>query len=203
MKKTLFLVIIIIITNSLIAQTDEYYKKGAAFITGGGGMLSTKAKGEDNKFRQIYLSPSAAYFLGNNFALGLKMEYRAEKQTQISNDSVIGKANAVSAGVFSRYYFTPRNRFSVFGNMEAMVTKFTAEKNFGTVPGSNITGFDLSCSPGFNYFISKKLSLEALLGGLTFSRVGNDEMDGNYTNSFEMNFDLSKIYFGINYRLGK
>lgn len=184
--------------------TTEGFKKGDTFISGGIGFSSQKT-GENDKTNQYNISPRAAYFVTNNIALGVSLNYSHRKiDGSFDTGTNIQKDNSLSAGVFGRYYFTPANKFSFFAQLgvDYVSTKSTLKgDNYNMDYKTN--GVNVGFAPAISYFISDHFALEALFGVLSYSstKPNNDTVvQGPSTNTFNVGLNLSDINLGLVYK---
>ena len=184
--------------------TTEGFKKGDVFISGAAGFSSQKT-GENDKTNQYNISPRAAYFVTNNIALGVNLNYLHRKIDGFyDTGAFVQKDNSFSAGAFGRYYFTPASKFSFFAQLEVdyVSTKSTL-RGYNYDMDYKTNGVSVGFAPAISYFISDHFALEALFGILNYSstKPNNDEVvQGPSTNTFTAGLDLSNINFGLVYK---
>lgn len=199
MKKILLSAAAVLAFGFANAQEDTTkggFSAGDAFISGTVSFGSEKTG--DFKTTEFNFSPRAAYFVSDNIALGLELEYMSSKEDVINGgNSFEEKMNAFGIGAFGRYYFTPANKFSLFtqlglGYGHAKVEVADIE--------NKVNGFYVAFAPGVNYFVSEHFALEATFGVLGYSSVKPDADGAESTDSFEIGLDMADINFGIVYK---
>jgi len=184
--------------------TTEGFKKGDAFISGGAGFSSQKS-GESDKSKQYNISPRAAYFVTNNIALGVSLNYMHRKIDGFYDTStLVQKDNSLSAGVFGRYYLTPASKFSFFAQLGVnyVSTKSTL-RGYNYDMDNKTEGIGVNFSPAISYFISDHFALEALFGILSYNsyKPNNDAVvNGPSTDTFSAGLDLGNINLGLVYK---
>ena len=97
-------------------------------------------------------------------------------------------------------YFSPKSKFSMFGHLGVNNQSYTDK----TDPNAKYkeSGLDIFAAPGFNYFISKNLSLEAVIGriGYTSVKASSGTANAKGTTNFNFGIDLTHVAFGMNLR---
>lgn len=200
MKKLLLSAIAVFAFTAANAQ-ENLFAKGDVFLSGTVNVGSTKQG--DNSTTGFTFSPKAGYFVTENIAVGLGVDFYSNK-----NDNGAGsvdKDNNFGANVFGRYYFTPASQFSVFGQLGFGISseKNTQEVTVGNTTVSTDTkynGFNVALAPGINYAISKHFSLEAAWGVLGYNSRKLDADGAKAANTFNFGVNLSNINFGLNYK---
>ncbi|KOS06012.1 hypothetical protein AM493_08160 [Flavobacterium akiainvivens] len=204
MKKLLFsLSTLLCITVAFAQETEPAsgFLKGDAFISGTVGFGTQKTG--DYKANQFTVAPKAGYFVSENIALGVGLGYRSQKSDQ--TDSFLGttyetKTSTFEAGVFGRYYFTPASNFSIFTELSAAYATTKQESNMDWATDFTVNAFDVEFAPGFNYFVTRHLALEATFGFINYSTRKLDIDGAETTNAFNVSLDLANINFGIIYK---
>jgi opacity protein-like surface antigen len=193
MKKIyLSILLCTMISVSFGQQKEEGFHKDDKVITGAIGYQ--RSKSVDNLDNSFNMSYRVGFFLSNHILIGLQTGYGQEK---IKTGGVTQKDNSsVNFGAFSRYYFTPEKKFSFFGNLG--VNYFNFNNYVSSINPTSV--YDLSLSPGLNYFITKNLSLEASIGRISFSREKFNTIEPTFENNFNFDFNLSNIQWGIVYK---
>lgn len=174
------------------------FAQGDVFITGSFGITSSKAydmnTGDLLKTNGFAISPKVGYFVTENIAIGGKLGYGAAK---VEVDGVPGesKVNELTLGAFGRYYFTPANQFSLFGDLgvDYMSTNYDSmdlKRN----------GINAGLGLGMNYFVSSNFSLEAGIGLVNFSSMKFDASGAETETSFGLGANLTNISLGVNYK---
>ena len=107
MKKTILILIVLFLTISIRAQTT----KGNWMFGGNGDYSHITTKndfGSKNKYSLTTITPNAAYFIKDNWAIGGVLNYRSQK-----NDN--SSTNTYGVGILTRYYFLqPTKIYNIF-----------------------------------------------------------------------------------------
>nr|WP_322623937.1 outer membrane beta-barrel protein [uncultured Flavobacterium sp.] len=200
MKKILLSLATLLVVSALSAQESESatvgFKKGDAFVTGNVGFNSRK--NDVNKGNSFTIMPTLGYFATDNIALGVALTYMG--QTLKSTGAPEVKNNSYGAGLFGRYYFTPANTFSFFGELAADYNHSTSKVSGGDKQTGN--GFGIQAGPGINYFISPRFSLQSYIGLISYGSTKNKAPYGdNKTSEFEAGLNFAQVRFGLLYKL--
>lgn len=169
------------------------FNQGDLFVTGSIG-IGSETTG-DNKTNSFNISPKVGYFATPNIALGVALGYMSGKEEAPLIPDV--KTTELAVGVFGRYYVTPANSFSVFGELglDYIHSKIDAGASEDI---SNAVRIGLA--PGVSYFISQNFALEAKFGVLSY-RSDNPDAEGvQNTDQFNFGLNLSDISIGAIYR---
>ncbi|MCU4164403.1 outer membrane beta-barrel protein [Carboxylicivirga caseinilyticus] len=182
MKKVFFIVAFLAINLSSFAQTE----KGKIIMSGTSdlGLSSTTTKFEydgesysdDIKSTQFNITPSLGYFVIDNLALGLSIDFESTKQ-KVSSDSYT--SNSLLFGPFARYYVGSGNIKPyiqgdfLFGNQKSKYDY--SGVNMSGESKNNVSAWDLGVGLGFflNDFISLDLGLG--YGSITMSDGDNSK----------------------------
>jgi len=179
-------------TTTLGVPSTNGFNQGDLFVTGSIG-IGSESTG-DNKTNSFNISPKVGYFATPNIALGVALGYMSGKEESPGIPDV--KTSEFAVGVFGRYYATPANSFSVFG--ELGVDYIHSKIEAATEDNSNAVRVALA--PGVSYFISQNFALEAKFGILSY-RTDNPDADGvENTDQFNFGLNLSDISIGAIYR---
>lgn len=145
MKKTLAVFLLITSVHSILAQTAK-----DDWMAGGSFRLNTSGNNT-----QIGFTPSAGLFLADNFAAGANLGFNYSK----FGDT---KSTTFNIGPFVRYYFTTESqvvRPVLQGNFNFLTTR----QKINNVSTTN-TGINYFAGGGAAMFISKQVSIDALIG---------------------------------------
>lgn len=195
MKKILLSAIAVMAFGFANAQDSETagFSKGDFFVSGGLGFNSTKTG--DFKTNNFNFSPMAAYFITENIALGGQLNVGTGKSEAGDSET---KNTSLGINAIGRYYFTPGNAFSIFG--QAQVGYFSNKMNPEFGEDVKTDGFNIGVGPGMNYFVSSHFALEAGLGILSYSTAKPDFDGAESTDTFNLNLNLSNVTFGVVYK---
>ncbi len=194
MKKLILIVLAMVSFTFVKAQNNDTsgLVKGDVFISGSFGYSSQSiGNDDDNTFT---ISPRVGYFLTENIAAGVRLRYQNRKNELGLNEI---DTKTFNIGAFGRYYFTPTNKFSVFG--EFGLDYLSQNSDIGA---SDITtdGFSIGGGPGVSYFIGNHFALEAFWGVLTYTTVEPDVPNSESTDSFDIGVDFDDITLGLVYK---
>jgi outer membrane protein len=202
MKKVLFTAVAVLGFTFANAQDETSstggFSQGDVFVSGSFGFGSDKAYDMDSgdlvTNSGYSFSPKVGYFLSENIAIGGKLGFGSSK-AEIEGVSGEFKVNELTVGAFGRYYFTPSNQFSLFGDLgvDYMSTNYDSMdlKRSGVAAGLGL---------GMNYFVSSNFSIEAGLGLLNYSSMKFDFDGAENESSFGLGADLTSISLGVNYK---
>lgn len=188
MKKVIFS--FVMIAAAISSNAQDGFSKGSKFLSGSFGISSTDNKEEVTKTSSFSVSPSVGYFVSDNLAVGLGLGYGSSKVT-IDGDTD-SETNTLSFGGFGRYYFSPKSKFTMFGHLgiNYLSNDYVSDEY-------KTTGIDAFVAPGFNYWVSNKLALEAVIGKLGFSSSKGDYDGAESSSSFDFGLNLSNVSFGM------
>lgn len=145
----LYLTIFSVVTNGQIT-------KGVWMFGGNGSIISssTTNMGIEYKYTSINLKPKTGYFIANNFAAGLMLEYAYSKSA--IGAPVITSNHYFGIGPFTRYYFLkPDKRVNILTEINAGYTgRFNP--NEGTIQYSFLAGATV--------FLNSSVAVEILTG---------------------------------------
>lgn len=171
------------------------FAKGDIFITGAFSVNSTNDKNTDVKTNSFEIAPQVNFFLTENISLGAMISYTSEKAENAVADTQ--DDSTIAFGLAGRYYFTPANQFSVFGELAAEYRSMTdnlAEPEF------KVNGFGAALSPGIVYHVSSHWSLEAKWAVLGFASAKADVDGAENVTAFSFGADLRDLSIGLNYK---
>src|SRR5690606_17220279 len=156
MKKLLLSLAAVFVFGLVNAQETESngFAKGDVFLSGSVG-FSSESTG-DVKTNGFNITPSAGYFVSENIAVGLSLGYTSTKDEAPNREDI--KYSEFGIGAFGRYYFTPANKFSLFGQLGVGSQNGKYEQGSTEVKAD---GFNVAVAPGINYFVSEHFAREA------------------------------------------
>ena len=198
----LLLVVALTTLSAGFAQEKKgKFAEGDVIITGSLGVATTELG--NVKTTTTSINPKVGYFVTENIAAGIQGGVGLSKGKMGDIDAV--DAITYSAGLFGRYYISPKKQFSVFAelgvNYVATSNDFFKPEGSTTAAKMKQNGFGAAFGPGINYFIAKNFAIEAGLGVLAYSNQKMDLMGAEVkTNSFALRLDLSKVNFGLVYK---
>lgn len=177
--------------TSFSQSNSESYSKGNLFVTGG---LSFESTSQGNvKVTEFGLLPQLGYFVNENIAVGVNLGLMQSKEKD-SATNVSDNLNT-QLGAFARYYFNPKNKFSVFCQ---------AGLNYNVqndkIAKSTVNSFDFSISPAINYFLSDHFSIEAAFGKIGFNNEKANVENAVAKKKIDFNVNLNAVNFSLNYK---
>ena len=172
-------------------KTETGFKSGDKFLSG--GINFSNEKTGDAKTSTIEFSPSFGYFISNNVAVGLQL---GASNSKTKADGVTSEdQSGFNAYAFSRFYFTPESRFSIFGH---------AGLGYGVdndkLDKVKTTHLSLNVAPGISYFLSDHFAIESTFGNLGFSSEKTNEEGSEATKNIDFGFNLSTTSFALIYK---
>lgn len=200
MKKIILSVAAVFAFGFASAQEKEEVKggtgfaKGNMFISGAVGINTTNDKNLDKKTTGFEIEPKFAYFVSNNIAIGAKVGYASDKTKTAGTTT--SDMSTFSVGAFGRYYTTPANQFSLFGQLGF---DYMSTKN-NMAGGNTLNGFELAFKPGLSYFVSNNFAIEATIGKLGYGSEKSNATGAKESNEFNLGLDLRSIGFGVIYK---
>ncbi len=199
-----------VIDNNVPNETVE---ENLVFVGGGFNLSTNKIKEtynsdtqEGDKTLSFSFFPKVGYFINNNIALGVGLGISTYKVTTPSttyDPEEVYTENSWAFGPFARYYYARTGNFSFFGEG---IIGFGGGKSKNTI-GSNTTEgpklftIAVGVSPALSYNLSDKVSLEAKLGGITYSSASstseyNTDEHKVTSSGIGLNLGLDDITFG-------
>ena len=196
MKKVLLSAVAILGFTFANAQEEETttnggFAQGDVFVTGAVTFSSTSM--DEDKSSSFEIAPQVGYFLTENIAIGGKIGYSSMKAEEAGVDTE--DMAGFKVGAFGRYYFTPANQFSLFGQLGL---DYSSMEN--KLADSKVNAFGAGLGFGMNYFVSSNFSLEAGVGVLNFNSSKPDFDGAEATNTFSFGGDWRAVTFGVNYK---
>jgi len=195
MKKLFFTVLAVFAFVFVNAQEEENvgFSNGDFYVSGAIGFGSQSTG--DVKSNTFEFSPSAAYFVSDNIAVGLNLGITTRTEELPFVDDI--DTNTFNIGAFGRYYATPSNKFSLFGQLGF---DYVSGKQEQGSTEAKFDGFSFGVAPGLSYFVSKSFAIEASVGVLNYTTVEPDAPNAESTDTFTFGVDLADINFGIIYK---
>ncbi|SMG40560.1 hypothetical protein [Sphingobacterium psychroaquaticum] len=194
MKKLLLSIIALAFIGGTAVHAQGF--KGKWFIMGEAG-YGTQSDGNVKNYSVL---PVVGTFVAPTTVVGLGVGYLgSEDKTGVLADVV--KSNAFIAQPLVRKYWGVADNFFIFGQAAVPVTfgKGTTEDN-GTKVEQKFTGYGIQLSPGIDYFLSSKFSIEASFGLAGWTAV--KPKDGETSNDFNIGINSgfqNGLKFGLKY----
>ena len=162
---------------SLNAYSQGFEVNNFTF-TGSLSLTNTKYLGESKTSYSFLLG--SGLFVTDRTRLGLN--FGASNISDIQDNFTID--------INARFYSKAKNRFSLFGN-----SSFGYQESDADNIKSN--SYKISVSPGFNYFITENLAIEAMFGELSYSITKPDMTVNDKVHTINFGLDLNNLSFGI------
>lgn len=202
MKKSIVIVMTLFSFLSGYSQTG----KGKKFL-GGQISFSNATQSEldaasdvtyDTKNLQFQFMPEFGYFIKDNLAIGLNLNFGVSSRSTTSD--VVYTSNKLNSinyggGGYVRYYSKIADKF-YFILSGILTYTFTQDKDEITDVKTNINNISLAIGPGLAYFITPKLGLQGSLGSIFYNAMRSK---GNNTDSYGISLNLSTFNFGLSY----
>ena len=194
MKKVLLSAVALLAFGFANAQEEEKgnggFAKGDVFVSG--AVTLGSAKTGDFKANAFEIAPKVGYFVTENIAVGASVGFQSLKW---DNGAADATNSGLGLGAFGRYYFTPANQFSLFGQLgldySSMENKLADYK---------VNGIDAGLGLGMNYFVSSNFSLEAGVGVLNYMSAKPNAEGFDGVSSFNFGGNWNSVSFGVNYK---
>jgi len=175
MKKLIFSVLVLVMSvGNITAQENNEGFKGTWWALGQLEFISDEATDTDS----FTILPVVGTFVSPTVTVGLGAGYTSTK---------IGDSDALDAFILqplARKYWSISDNFFIFG--QADVPLFF---------GDGFTGYGFNLRPGIDYFVTKKLTLEATFGQFGYNVIDMDGGDAEGTTS--LGFNMMEVKFGI------
>jgi len=172
---------------------------GALKIDGKKGM---SIYNEDNVSLTTYtILPSFTYFVSDKVGVGAQVGYKGGNSKYFEDDKEVLKARsgAFQINPFVRYYVWSTSKFGVFG--QATLGFAFGSSKIGDGDSFSTTDIGLSVTPGIQYFINRKWSIETTFAnnllGFNYSTNKAKESQTSFTllniNDFFLPFNALAI----------
>ena len=230
MKKVLLVTLVIFTITSGFAQTE----KGKMFI---GGNINITGRNNSNKPDSLesekvksfsfQINPNVGYFIKDNFAVGINLNFGIANSTQNYN-AISGqlpyyemnyKDNSITygGGVFARRYFKIADKFffllngNINYNYQTLKDvrscndpNYVFPTDYPATQKSFTKSFGISVNPGLVYFVSPKLGIQTSFGNIFYNNSTSKNTSLLYDNTnntkiFGANLNISTFSIGLNY----
>lgn len=151
MKKIFAFFVCAALGANFIPKAHAQLQKGNIMV--GASLMNLDAAFGDQSQFSMDITPKAGYFIKDNIAIGANvgMHFVTTKDN--------GNSFRYDVGAFGRYYFSP-------AELEPLLKhgRFFGEANIGIGGDNNAAvGFSFGVGPGYSYFITPNVGLEALV----------------------------------------
>lgn len=190
MKKIILSIAALFVFTLTFAQEETVggFSKGDVLV--GGGIMINSEKDGDVTTTSFGIIPMVQYFVTDNIAAGLTVGYESHK-VKTGNISTDGNVFMVEAN--GRYVFTPKSRFSLFGQLGVSYSSM----DFGL---AKLSGVGVSVNPGIHFFLNEHFVLYGALGGLEYTSVKADSPGAEAVTNVGFEFKIAKMDFGLAYK---
>jgi hypothetical protein len=227
MRKSLLTFIAIVTITNCYSQTE----KGKKIIGGQFNLSSYNYSDLDTlfKFDRNYLEfqivPSFGYFIKDNFAIGVNLNFGFSNSTEKNANSyntlteTTAKANSISygGGGFARYYKKIADKFFFYANGEVAYTYKVQKSDYSTSNPNYVypptspahqevqyNTISVEINPGLVYFATPKLGIQTSFGDIFYNNSTSKNISllhDNHNNShnYGISLNMRTFYLGINY----
>lgn len=194
-------------------DNDEKFiiKKGTINL-GGNLNIGTSSQDFSNEINQnvtkntfFRIQPRVGYFVGNNIEIGIAFDYTQSNTNNLNQTQPVSEQDNIRATFgflpYIRGYKSINKNLLLFVQGEVGYNTSKSELEFNSINASTFTlnTFEIGIRPGITYFISKRMALEASLGGLSYTNSKQDFESRNEDNTFnESSSTEDSFNFSIN-----
>ena len=212
MKRSFLISLIILCTICAQAQ----FTKGTIQV--GGGIFFNKSSSDNdvpvNTYQSAHssshfaVSPRVGIFLSKSGSLGLKFGYTERKDESIYNTGSYinrhsSKSSIAGISIYYRQLFPLFNKVYFFLEPLVGISSGPEERTDtnALVTKNDYRSIGVSLSPGVSVLVNDKFSLDASIGGISYSKekTKGENSSKNSFESFYASVSLSTISLGINY----
>jgi hypothetical protein len=206
MKKIVIMIAMLAIACYSQAQTEE-----GNFVIGGQVEFNyTKNDVSRSKSTNMYLLPTAGYFISDNLAIGAGIgfqtgRYKENTSYNPTNDNPWIKYHGITLNPFVRKYLDISEQLKFFGQFSGMYSRAKSKYDYSNKDDvHNYTDhiYGGHISPGIVFFPSPKFGIEFALEGITYyhNRRENAEPPRTYKiKTFSIGADLFAPRVGLQY----
>ena len=186
---TCFLLVFSIETNAQLQKGNVMIGSdiGSGLVnTGSNSLLGLNFGLNDGAGYNLGISPKGGYFVRDNFLIGGVINLGFTKSAETNGEAAETFQYGIQA--LSRYYLSPGEQ-----GVDNLLKhgRFFGEVNAGIAGvnvngGSSTNGFAFGFGPGYSYFVTETVALEAILKYNALVGAGNT----NYQHSLGLNFGI-------------
>ena len=197
----------LLLVSALCLTFQAFGQSGKFFIGGDVGFSTTsysnKGTGYPKSQYDFSLQPSIGYYLSDKLAIGTGLGFSVYGNTYNTNPQVTDATTNFSITPFVRYALIEVNNFSFIGQGSLGVGFGGSGSSTGgtTTTGPSTFNFNFGISPGFQYKLNDKISLETFFGDIGLKYNSTTPKTGSKTSNTNFNFSLGSglslgfIYF--------
>lgn len=202
-------------TMNFLYQKNAYPLSNIGISTGIGTIYSNTLNDFNNTVFGI--QPYVGKVVSPKWTLGLKIDYTIQRYKAFDAVIIVGgsmsgvfdvsqNSNQIGGGLFARYTFNPQQRLNIYLQPAASYNfynlKYGIDNELRTTEQTNY--LLVNADVGLLYGITERLNVNLRLGALNFltGRRKIEDMDVvNSFSSFNANFRLSNLSFGMEFKL--
>ena len=141
-------------------------------------------------------------FIKNNLELGLGLGYSTSKNESYDYNYE-NKYNSYTISPYIKKYLPINDIFSFFLQGEVAFSNYNRKEKYDNYDNTDGNTFFIGLRPGFVYFVTKNIALNANIGALGYStnKYKSDNITESKSNSFSFNLNSSNLIFGLSYYL--
>lgn len=208
MKRTLLIAASVLMAGMVQAQDNATAGEHSEHNMWLSGSAQFRSYDDDSDYTESggNFSPAFGFFLNERMAVGLRFSIEGMKMEE-NNDGYDEetKMSEFSVNPFFRYYRNISDNCHLFGELSVGFGsgKVETDVEFGPDPEDTYSFFQTSISPGIQYWMHERWSVEAAWGALSY-RGYNDKADfdgqSDRTESeIAVGLDLTSLSFGLNF----
>lgn len=191
---------------TILPPVSPQIKKGSFLI--GGSILYNK-KDQDLGFRQektFDLSPRIGYFIADNLAIGLGLNYKFAYKNGLGSYASNGhKDTGFGISAFGRYYVNISNEFKFFGQLKLNATngklRYTDNNGNSYQDLYKYNQYTAALAPGFAFLPGKRWSVDLSLVLAQYRRkiINDAQIDVFNSSDFQLGLSTISPEIGINF----
>lgn len=202
MKKLLFASVLL--TFMATVASAQFFVGGSVGFSHSGGSVevdNTVTDGPSSNYFEF--APKVGYELSEDLEVGVRLGLSLYRTKTPGATETINKNSGIALEPFARYYAITMNKFALGleGTLGLGMSTQKTEAGGTTTDGPKNTSLSFNVAPGLFYHMSDRVTLEAVLGGLSLNyayNVQKTEAGGvttkNRSNSFGLGADLDNIF---------
>ncbi len=218
MKLHIF-IILLLFTQSLSAQEDTHnhnYIIGSTMSfshqksNSSSSLLSGIFPGGTSGTRSTSLSlnPYIGKMINSKWTLGLELNYRGSRSERNFTYNLLDKSLQIGGGIFGRYILNPAQQFNIY--IQPLVlynyAHIKSENSISDIRQiTKANSFLANSHMGVLYTLNEKFNVTLRIGGVSFAagyrKVNGNDTYNEYYSSFNANFRLSSLSFGIEFKI--
>lgn len=171
-------------------------QKGNFLVGGNVGISSTTNKPNEDVDEKLTttsfnISPKVGYALSSTWIVGVFANAEFNNIKDVDGDvTTKRKTNMIAPGIFVRHYhMLGESKVGLFG--EANVAYGFGSTKLEDTKTASFTAIEANLVPGISYFVTKRLMLEGVFGGLTYRNETAKAEPAGTPKSTTSTFDFS------------